>query len=512
MINMEKGYLFIPLTFAIAISCQKNAVPENDYLTNRQNGDIEIAYETKSEGIINEPVCFSAEKDFESWVKIIGLKNRLSACDVPISRCDSLTTEALVKSIIHYPLNYIVTAYNNPQDAIDIFFEHSTLHKELLNRRDAAIKLVEFYSMSLPSLDTERDVFDDNYRSLPLVNELALGYLLLSDKIDYGDKRKAFESFKNEISSKYHKIVSEPHLYGKLAAGPLTVIVNNYIKTSLLTKSGGDFLSFTTIYTPIGQSLQGMLISEFDDAEILSYNNTITTNHPDAIIRGSASATYNCHGYAWHLSPTENTVWLNSETFWGDYQLNKYWTYDKYRSTTSAYAEKVHYPNGDHSALVLPNGNYISKWGPGPLMEHSPTDCPYDTSSINYYCQKEIPLIDDPTVSIDGPYLISPNVSYNYYVQYPVNWLSYTITAESWLSDNTITMTRIGNYNATLQISVSGYGPYDIIVKGYAGSTLYSTDTYTFACVGEMTARHIQEHQITDIRSYLEEHLDTISQ
>ena len=179
MINMEKGYLFIPLTFAIAISCQKNAVPENDYLTNRQNGDIEIAYETKSEGIINEPVCFSAEKDFESWVKIIGLKNRLSACDVPISRCDSLTTEALVKSIIHYPLNYIVTAYNNPQDAIDIFFEHSTLHKELLNRRDAAIKLVEFYSMSLPSLDTERDVFDDNYRSLPLVNELALGYLLL---------------------------------------------------------------------------------------------------------------------------------------------------------------------------------------------------------------------------------------------------------------------------------------------------------------------------------------------
>lgn len=45
-----------------------------------------------------------------------------------------------------------------------------------------------------------------------------------------------------------------------------------------------------------------------------------------------------------------------------------------------------------------------------------------------------------------------------------------------------------------------------------AGSTLYSTDTYTFACVGEMTARHIQEHQITDFRSYLEEHMDTISQ
>ncbi len=98
------------------------------------------------------------------------------------------------------------------------------------------------------------------------------------------------------------------------------------------------------------------------------------------------------------------------------------------------------------------------------------------------------------------------------FIWYPANWLSYTITAESWLNDNTITMTRTGNYNATLQISVSGYGPYDIIVKGNTSSTLYSTDTYTFFCVGERTARFIQDHHITDIRSYVLNHIDTISQ
>ena len=509
---MNKGYLSIPIILAIVTNCQKNAVTENDHPINRENADMVISYETKSEGIIDEPVRFSAEEDFDSWVKIKGLKNRLSACDVPISRCDSLTTEALVKSIIHYPLNYIATAYNNPQDAIDIFFEYSTLHKELLSRSDAAMKLVEFYSMSLPSLDTERDLFDDNYESLPLVNELALGYLLLSDKIADKDKRRVFESFKDEISSKYHKIVSDPHLYGKLAAGPPGAILNNYIKTSLPTKLGGDFLSFTTIYTPVGQSLQGILREELDNSEIILLNNTWSSNYPNAIIRGNSSAVYNCHSFAWHLNSTDNTVWLNPSNSLNIFQLNRYWTYDKYESTSSAYAEKVHYSDGDHSALTLPNGNYISKWGMAPLMEHAPNYCPYLLSDIHYYRQQQIPLVDDPTVSIDGPYLISPNVTYNYYVNYPNNWLTYSITAESWLSDNTITMTITGNNYATLQISVSGYGPYDIIVKGYAGSSLYSTDTYTFGCVGEMTARSIREQRITNIGSYILDHLDTVSE
>ena len=81
-----------------------------------------------------------------------------------------------------------MTAYNDPNDAIDIFFEYSNLHKELLTRKDAITKLVEYYCASLPSMDLERNVFDDDYKSLPLVNELTLGYLLLSDKFDKDNK------------------------------------------------------------------------------------------------------------------------------------------------------------------------------------------------------------------------------------------------------------------------------------------------------------------------------------
>ena len=509
---MKKFYPLILLIISFCTNCQKGTELYDSYQDYLQGINTVICSETKTTSTLDEPVLYLAEKDFDSWINIISLEDRLNACNIAKSLCDSLSTDALIKSIIHYPLNYIVTAYNDPNDAIDIFFEYSNLHKELLTRKDAITKLVEYYCASLPSMDLERNVFDDDYKSLPLVNELTLGYLLLSDKFDKDNKLKAITSFSNELTNKCRKIISAPNLYGKLAAEPINQICKYFPNNPLQTKAGGDFVSYTTIYTPMGQSLQGIIREELDSSEIISLNNTWSSNYPNAIIRGSSSAIYNCHGFAWHLGPTENTVWLNSSNSLSIFQLNKYWTYDKYRSTSSTYAEKVHYSDDDHSALVLPNGNYISKWGMAPLMEHAPNYCPYLFTNIHYYCQKEIPLIDDPTVSIDGPYLISPNVSYNYYVQYPVNWLSYTITAESWLSDNTITMTRIGNYNATLQIYVSGYGPYDIIVKGYAGSTLYSTDTYTFACVGEMTARHIQEHQITDIRSYLEEHMDTISQ
>ena len=56
-----------------------------------------------------------------------------------------MSTESLVRSIIDYPLNYLMIVYDNPQDAVDLIVSNSVLHIELIRRDNAAEKLISLY-------------------------------------------------------------------------------------------------------------------------------------------------------------------------------------------------------------------------------------------------------------------------------------------------------------------------------------------------------------------------------
>ena len=139
------------------------------------------------------------------------------------------------------------------------------------------------------------------------------------------------------------------------------------------------------LYTPKGSQVYAYKNPEMSSSDIAYYTAQYVSLYPNAELLANASATYNCHSYAWNLTAGDTTIcWLNQSP-----DLHLYWDDGSYEQTTEANAVKVFYYNGDHSAVKSTThaGKYESKWGSVPLMRHSPEYGPaiYNMQYRRYY-------------------------------------------------------------------------------------------------------------------------------
>ena len=141
----------------------------------------------------------------------------------------------------------------------------------------------------------------------------------------------------------------------------------------------------STVYTPNSTAVTVRVMTwELPPFEIISLNNLATSQYPNATLLRSSSRKYNCHSYAWYSQSSSNNRWMNDpSSYWedGSYQ-QVYWAYSPIPPYVNS---KVYYPCGNHSAIVYSSMLFNSKWGLGPLMRHTPSYCPYNYSSLQYY-------------------------------------------------------------------------------------------------------------------------------
>ena len=399
-------------------------------------------------------------KDTTKWNDTAGLKERLEKCDMPESEVKMKTTGALVKSIINYPMNYLVLFYNDPEEAISIVIKNSAVHRELLQREDAGDKLLEYYR--------EMDIDE-----LPHANIMFFEAFLASEHVEPLLKTEITE-LSVIVSEKLKKRLSEKKTYSMHSMKSLLELGEycgfNY---DVRTIQGGEFIGFTTIYTPLShQTLEGIIYNELSDEDIDDYDQYIRNEFPNATILAPASARYNCHSYAWHNQSTSNNVWLRAWNTSGLFQLDKYWTNDLYEEMYAPYyATKVYYQDGDHSAVVSSPGQYISKWGPGPLIKHAPSYCPYDTGNMRYFYIPE-ELVCTNNITITGNSSIMVNTEHTYTIPYKIG-TTYEWSVE-YMNNPSMTdayeLISIGvNSPQTRKLKCNQYGAYRIRVDEYYG-------------------------------------------
>ena len=143
------------------------------------------------------------------------------------------------------------------------------------------------------------------------------------------------------------------------------------------------------VKTPKGSVVRACwYFDEMTEGDIYACSVLAVTAHPNANFKEPASRTYNCHAYAWYVSEGGENVWMG---YLDPSAEDVYWTDGSYFEVTSedvngwVVAEKVGYPNGNHSAVTTTVvGTYKSKWGAWPLMEHSKADCPYNSTGLKY--------------------------------------------------------------------------------------------------------------------------------
>lgn len=211
-------------------------------------------------------------------------------------------------------------------------------------------------------------------------------------------------------------------------------------------------LIFFNLYsqtTPKGTTLTYVyIISEFTPAQIAAANSYAESTYPNATRLSDASATYNCHAYAWHMTEGGSPVWINTPSD------DQYWQDGSYVETTQACHTKVSYASDDHSAIATTTTNvFISKWGQLPVMRHSYNYCPYDYTSLKYYQRAWEMTGPSSFCTVSAPYSITTPLS-------PAATINWTVSP-SWIatpnspSSSSTTLTKNTDAFATLTATIT---------------------------------------------------------
>ena len=369
---------------------------------------------------IDEVYTYKCLDDPDIWRKLGPLEERFEAFQIPDSVLTRMTTSALVKTVLHYPLNALLFAYNDPADWVETVLQYSNLHAELLKRKDMFSEMIDAFSKTNIRMDESTVSHKMRGNDVTYADEMFvanfIAYIHKSGLTTFEDNRVLSEV----VSQKIAQRSASSGVFGDFTLLPLRqmeLMCSSVANDSLTTRSQvASASSISTITTPFGQSIEVLSLPEMTQSEITQSTNYWLTQYPNVTLIRPASQKYNCHSYAWYSTAAGNSYWINAGT-----QLSKYWTNDLYVSCTSSEAEKIYYANGDHSALPSTTaGKYISKWGNGPLVEHAPTYCPYVTTNMMYFKERPTPV----NVSISGPTIVDVGSEYLYQTtpSVPITW------------------------------------------------------------------------------------------
>ena len=463
-----KRLYFILLVAVLFVGCQ-------DQLSSQKDAWYEVpitkAVDSSRVYSTNESYTFLVENDFKAWTDIVTLEDRLAACEIPESTLKVMTTDALVRTVLKYPLNFIYSAYNDPFVAVDIIVKNSPLHQELFSRSDAAEKLLYYFGRTDIDKSLQKTNFNRDDSCLTYANEMFFEYLLASYLSTGLFSKHDLLELQSTARRKFEERQLDSKDFSEVSLAPLRLMLEG-------TSSSSQTRSFYywQWYTPFGHMFRAEARTEMTDMEIYTITSDYISNYPDAGMVALASDRYNGNGYAWMIndptagsnnSATTSNSWLYDEGGLGNSgnNITYMWGNDLYTETTiSSEAEKIYYYGADHSALPYYNQRYISKWGNGPLVSHAPTYCPY-LATEKYYKIRTEPTSGN--FSIGGPDSVVVNASNAYSFSGSLRGITLSWSAENISTGSTSSF----SFNPTTH-SLCCYEPgaYVIHVDGYFGS------------------------------------------
>lgn len=206
------------------------------------------------------------------------------------------------------------------------------------------------------------------------------------------------------------------------------------------------------ITTPNGSGVETWICQELSSSEIDYLTNIWKSRYPNAVKKADATRTYNCHGYAWSITENTGTRWINRP-------FNRLYIRDGSflevePDNNSSF--KIDYSSDDHSAVATTSQNIvISKWGQGPLMQHSYDYCPYNSSSIHYLARAQY-------IDIVGSNVIQYNEEATFSLRYsPIGTFNWSVSGPlqilSGQGTNSIRVKSTGTGEATLSVNDGKY-------------------------------------------------------
>lgn len=338
------------------------------------------------------PYVFPITQESPEWVEFNTTQERIDVCQVPEQKLKSMTTEALLATVMNYPFIETYTAFNSVEDACRTMSRDFNGFGELFSRPDITDELLNKYrdSRVLTSQEVRtRKTSSPRFKDVKAFFESAtVEYLIACSEIINGD-----------LSAKDSAVLSvlvEQKNEERDAAG---IYSNNRtlypISESGVTINRAGGSSWNPIYnevvTPKGSLVPEVYTRgpELSSAEINDANLQYGWSFPEATRIADPTIRYNCHSYAFYQQSPSNKFWIGRENPPVVYITDG--SYKKFTGIPSI-GMKVWYTNQNHTGvsmgLVNKNGSQVlyvrSKWGAAGLYEHPYYENPYGTS-VEYY-------------------------------------------------------------------------------------------------------------------------------
>lgn len=384
-----KTKTFLGLSIILMLgSCQQTEVYDDALTTDLQ-----------SENATTRSISAKSRSLPTEWEQLQTHDQMLASLQIANEELANLSTTDLVEACVNYPLSIDCFMYNDFNHGLKVIMDNFNGFKELQTRDDAMLELISYYENFLQQLDYVVSYSEEDVNPF----EFAFIELMLSSG-EFGDISQFPQT--ETLLDRSDKI--------RYRLNSLSGDICETVHTQLLTKVFGSkgyrspsSQSTVTIYTKNGFAVKAInRICNDNSAERISGLNYILEKYPNVEIVGDASCTYNCHAYAWYVSEGGEKYWINcGDDVYHPTNLSKFWEDGYYKECSSNEAEKVFYDNGgDHSALVINDNLYESKWGAFYVVRHEPDYCPYGTSRKFYAHNPSNPMIN-PDVD-PGPAVI----------------------------------------------------------------------------------------------------------
>ncbi|WP_304633367.1 T9SS type A sorting domain-containing protein [uncultured Muribaculum sp.] len=389
-------------------------------------------------------------------------KKEWRALQIPEDKLKSLTTADLLTVCLDFPYAMDMLAYDYPEVGFNAVCKEFNGYRELLTRKDltdALLKKCEAIPAGIASILNKDEVTQGDYSFKCYI----LFHMMGIDKVTSSLDAEKSAKFAASIREAATKMKAYPDIFG--------ISYRTGVKKSGISLLSNPVYNDATRTIPNGYLvyIKELVSGDFSSSEKKNYKNWAINVYKVEFVE-DATYTYNCHFYGWYMQSIHNSerLWLNNPSI--------YWESGLYYEVPEKEGEVVlYYDSSDfwyykcwHSARRINSNQYVSKWGAGCLVKHTPTNVPEEYGKSRKYYKRYRPTIDGPvltsssgTYSIDllpPGYSVTWSLSDSYYAQ---NCMtvdangSCTITRATNRDMDNATLTATLHYNGHVATTVT---------------------------------------------------------
>lgn len=343
-----------------------------------------------AESLINEPYEYPVVPGTTEWAEMTSFPEKIEACKIPASKAASMSTEALIDTILNHPIWTIYFVYD--MDSVyDIYRDDIIVALQELEDRENADELLlgRYQEDQVAPLSVNNATDTDGSKSDILE-------ILLAQQVFYDDLSETeLNTLDSEVAEKAEIRQANSSAYVKQSPFYSVLVETQTTQAAQLANTADQNQiqpRAAYAYTPNGSAVPIYHWSEtVDDAA--TANSYFDSVFPRANRIGNPTYNYNCHSYAWYNASTSNYYWMDDPSkYWTD---GSYYSYTPgssiaantrvlFKRTSNAGVQHWHSVLVRTSQSTVSNYAYVvaeSKWAHYGLYEHYLLDHPFATNT-----------------------------------------------------------------------------------------------------------------------------------